>query len=224
MKVCATVAMNKVDLPPEHEIQNNVRAALTEDLGNGDLGAALFAATTRANARLLCRQPATLCGQAWFNGCFQALDPDCQIRWQVMDGETIGTNEVLCELTAGVAALLSAERSALNFIQTLSATATTTAQWSRVLSGTRLDLLDTRKTLPGLRQAQKYAVRCGGGKNHRLGLYDQCLLKENHLAVLGGVAVALAHSRDCGIAAIEIEVENLDQFTQALMAGATHIC
>jgi nicotinate-nucleotide pyrophosphorylase (carboxylating) len=216
--------MTTPPLPPPSVIVNDVQRALAEDVGRGDLTAALIA-DTETRAELVTREDAVLCGTAWFDEVFRQLDSRVTVAWQHRDGERVPAGAILCQLTGPTRAILTGERTALNFLQTLSGTATVTAQYVRALRGARTQLLDTRKTLPGLRRAQKYAVTCGGGHNHRLGLYDAVLIKENHIAAAGGVTAALAQGRR-GVAAdipIEIEVESLAQLREAIAAGATHV-
>lgn len=207
------------------EIERNVTLALQEDIGTGDLTALLTPAGNRSRGTVVCRENAVLAGRPWFESCFRHLDPDTIIRWSSKDGESVVAGQTLCEIEANTRALLSAERPALNFLQTLSATATMTRRYVQAVAGTRAHIVDTRKTLPGLRLAQKYAVRCGGGHNHRLGLYDGILIKENHIIAAGGVTEALQRARtlDCRDVFIQIEVESLDQLDEALDAGATMI-
>lgn len=207
------------------EIEHNVLAALVEDIRGGDLTAQLTPAGRRAIGTVISRQDAVLAGQDWFDACFTQLDPAAEIRWAAADGERIVSGQVLCEIEADTRSLLTAERSALNFLQMLSGTATTTRRYVDAVIGTGARIVDTRKTLPGLRLAQKYAVRCGGGSNHRLGLYDGVLIKENHIIAAGGIAPALEHARQLanGDVFIQIEVETLDQLRQALDCGATLI-
>jgi nicotinate-nucleotide pyrophosphorylase (carboxylating) len=174
---------------------------------------------------VVCRSPAVLCGQAWFTLCFRKLDPDVHITWSAQDGENLAPGAAVCALEGKTRALLTGERSGLNFLQTLSAVATATRRYVDAVAGTRAAIVDTRKTLPGLRLAQKYAVRIGGGVNHRLGLYDGLLIKENHIAAARGVTRALAEARKVAPNGvwIQIEVESLDQLQEALRAGATMI-
>lgn len=205
----------------ESEIRRNVAAALAEDLGSGDLTAQLIPAGRRGRAVVVSRENAVLAGAPWFEACFRALDPEARVVWLAAEGEPIVPFQALCRVEGNARALLSAERPALNFLQTLSATATRTRRFVEAIAGTRARILDTRKTLPGLRSAQKYAVRVGGGVNHRLGLYDGILIKENHIAAAGGVRQALEAARRAGAAVpIEIEVETLAQLEEALAAGA----
>lgn len=207
------------------EIERNVLAALMEDVGNGDLTAQLMPGGHQAQGIVIARQDAILAGQAWFDACFRHLDPNAEVLWTADDGERIHAGQSLCEIRAETRALLTAERAALNFLQTLSGTATTTRRYVDAVIGTGARIVDTRKTLPGLRLAQKYAVRCGGGTNHRLGLYDGILIKENHIIAAGGVAPALEQARKLagGQVFIQIEVENLDQLAEALDCGATMV-
>lgn len=204
------------------EIEKNVAAALAEDLGPGDLTANLIPVDARARATVVSREAAVLCGTAWFEACFRRLDPALGIEWTARDGDAISPGQTLCRIEGMARAMLSAERPALNFLQTLSAVATRTRQFVDAVRGARAIIVDTRKTLPGLRLAEKYAVTCGGGQNHRLGLYDGILIKENHIMAAGGITPTLAQARK--IAApetmIQVEVENLAQLTEALAAGA----
>ena len=203
-------------------IRRNVEAALAEDIGGGDLTARLIPAENAATASVICRESAVLCGTAWFEACFRNLDAGVEIKWHARDGAAIGAGLTLCEIHGNARAMLSAERPALNFLQTLSATATATRQYVEAVRGTHAMIMDTRKTLPGLRVAQKYAVKCGGGKNQRVGLYDGILIKENHIMAAGGIREALTQAANIaaqGIS-IQIEVESLDELEQALAAGA----
>ncbi len=207
------------------EIARNVAAALAEDIGSGDLTALLTPAGHPARGIVVSREEAVLCGIEWFDACFLSLDAGARIRWHARDGALIGAGQTLCEIDADTRALLSAERPALNFLQLLSGTATATRKFVDAVAGTQAKIVDTRKTLPGLRLAQKYAVRCGGGTNHRLGLYDGLLIKENHILAAGGVAPVLAQARALAPQGvfIQIEVETLAQLEEALAAGATMI-
>jgi len=203
-------------------IQANVRAALAEDLGPGDLTAQLIPAERMAHATLLAREDAVLCGQPWFDACFKTLDPNIHIHWQIEEGASFAANTTLCEIHGNARAILSAERPALNFLQTLSGTATITRRYVQAIAGTGAVIMDTRKTLPGLRVAQKYAVKIGGGENQRIGLFDGVLIKENHIAAADGIGAALAAAQrqtPPGIS-IQIEVESLAELEQALAAGA----
>jgi nicotinate-nucleotide pyrophosphorylase (carboxylating) len=207
------------------EIERNVRAALEEDLGSGDLTAPLVPSGKRARAVVLCRQKAVLCGQPWFEACMRQVDPSVEIAWAAPEGAGVEAGARVCTVQGPARALLAAERVALNFLQTLSGVATLTRRYVEAIAGTRAKIVDTRKTLPGLRLAQKYAVRVGGGANHRLGLYDAMLIKENHIAAAGGIRPALAQARKLAQQGdwIQVEVETLDQLREALDAGATMI-
>jgi nicotinate-nucleotide pyrophosphorylase (carboxylating) len=213
----------------EAEVERNVAAALTEDVGSGDLTAQLVPAGDVGRATVISREKAILCGRAWFECCFRKLDPAVVIIWQAQDGQEISPGQVVCEIDGPARALLTGERSALNFLQLLSAVATKARQYADLVAGTRAQVVDTRKTIPGLRLAQKYAVRCGGGGNHRLGLYDGILIKENHIVAARSIAAALAAARQiAGNAAgncqfVQIEVETLAELRQALAAGAEMI-
>jgi nicotinate-nucleotide pyrophosphorylase (carboxylating) len=211
-------------LPSPDVIAAQVGQSLAEDLGSGDLTATLVPADDQAVATVIAREAGVLSGQAWFAEVFHQIDRRIQIEWRLNDGDTCRPDAVLCELAGPARALLSGERAALNWLQTLSATATATARYVRAVAGTRARVLDTRKTLPGLRVAQKYAVTCGGGHNHRMGLFDAILIKENHIEAAGGIAPVLAEAlRLANGSPVEIEVENLDQLQQALDAGAQHL-
>jgi nicotinate-nucleotide pyrophosphorylase (carboxylating) len=211
------------------EIERNVAAALQEDIGDGDLTAQLTSADKRSRGTVISRENAVIAGIAWFKSCFQHLDANASIHWTCEDGDSIEAGQVLCEIDANTRALLTAERPALNFLQMLSATATVTRQYVQAVAATSAHIVDTRKTLPGLRLAQKYAVCCGGGHNHRIGLYDGILIKENHIMAAGGVSEALKRaqaihkSKGRNEVFIEIEVESLAQLEEALDAGAKMI-
>jgi nicotinate-nucleotide pyrophosphorylase (carboxylating) len=207
------------------EIERNVLAALAEDVGAGDLTARLGPGGHSAIGTVVSREDAVLCGAAWFEASFRHLDPKVRIVWSARDGERIVAGQVICEIVAETRALLTAERTALNFLQLLSGTATTTRRYVDAVAGTRARIVDTRKTIPGLRLAQKYAVRCGGGTNHRLGLYDGILIKENHIIAAGGITAALKRARAIAPEGIfiQIEVETLEELAEALDAGATMI-
>ncbi|TCQ86012.1 carboxylating nicotinate-nucleotide diphosphorylase [Pseudomonas sp. JUb52] len=202
-------------------ITENVAAALREDVGSGDLTAALIPAHQQARARIITREAAVVAGTAWVDEVFRVLDPAVEVRWQVADGERVAPDQVLFELQGPARALLTGERSALNFLQLLSGTATRCRHYADLVQDTAVRLLDTRKTLPGLRRAQKYAVTCGGCFNHRIGLFDAFLIKENHIAACGGIAQAVATARELAPGRpVEVEVENLQELEQALTAGA----
>ena len=205
--------------------REDVRRALQEDVGAGDLTAALVPAQRRVRARILAREEAVICGAPWAEAALRALDPGVQLAWQVAEGQRCAPGQVVLEIEGSARALLSAERTALNFLQLLSAVATKTRTYVDVVAGTRARIVDTRKTLPGLRLAQKYAVRVGGGTNHRIGLHDAVLIKENHIAAAGGVTAVLqaAQAVAAQAAFIEIEVETLEQLAEALAAGATMV-
>ena len=206
-------------------IERDVERALAEDVGSGDASALLLPENQAARATVVCRQEAVLCGQAWFESCFRKLDPRVKITWQIREGERMAKGAAVCRVEGRARALVSAERSALNFLQLLSAVATATRRLVDAAAGTRAKIVDTRKTLPGLRIAQKYAVRAGGGANHRMGLYDAMLIKENHIAAAGGITPALAAARKNAAPGVwaQIEVESLGQLKEALAAGATLI-
>lgn len=200
-------------------IEDQVAAALREDVGSGDLTAALVPAPQRIHGRVITREAAVLCGTAWFDETFHQLDPRIHISWKAYDGDAVTADTVLCELAGPARALLTGERTALNFLQTLSATATQANRYVQAVAGTGCTILDTRKTLPGLRLAQKYATQCGGARNHRIGLYDAILIKENHIAAAGSIAAAVAEARRTAPGRpVEVEVEDLAEFEQALGA------
>jgi nicotinate-nucleotide pyrophosphorylase (carboxylating) len=203
------------------EISNNVRHALAEDIGTGDLTASLIPDKKKLRARVVSREDSILCGIRWFEACFLQLAPDTTIHWFARDGETIYAEQKLCEIKGHARTLLTAERTALNFLQTLSAVAALTRRYVDAISGSRAVIVDTRKTLPGLRFAQKYAVKCGGGVNHRFGLYDGILIKENHVIAAGGIGQALMSAKKIAPTKsfIQIEVETLDELRIALTAG-----
>lgn len=207
---------------PDFDVTTGVRAALQEDIGSGDLTAMLVPLEARAQATVISREAAVLCGRPWFDQCFHELDADAVVCWLANEGELVAPGQTLCEIRGNARALLTAERTALNFLQTLSATATATRRYAEAITGTKARIYDTRKTLPGLRAAQKYAVRVGGGLNHRLGLYAGILIKENHIAVAGGIAQALraADATAPPRIWIQIEVEDREELEAALAAGA----
>ena len=202
--------------------KSDVIRALAEDIGDGDLTASLVAADRRTVARVLAREAAVLCGSAWVDAAVRELDPEATLTWHVRDGQWCAANQVVLEIHGLARALLTAERTALNFLQLLSGVASKTARYVNAVQGTCAHIVDTRKTLPGLRLAQKYAVRTGGGTNHRVGLFDAVLIKENHIAAAGGIAQVLARAASLAGQAdfVEIEVETLEQLQQALGAGA----
>lgn len=211
--------------PPDAAvIDADVRRALAEDLGDGDLTARLLPEGQRTEAEIITREDMVLCGRDWAEACFRALDPDVRIDWLRSDGDRVAANTRLCRIEGAGRGIVSAERCALNFLQTLSGTATTTRRYVDALAHSKTRVLDTRKTLPGLRLAQKYAVRCGGGTNHRIGLFDAVLIKENHIATAGSIAAAVANARAiAGTRMVEIEVENLREFGEALAARPDRI-
>ena len=202
-------------------IARQVAAALAEDLGAGDVTAALVPATQQVRAQIVAREPAILCGTDWADATFKQLDAAIQLEWMVKDGERLAANMPVLQLSGPARPILTGERTALNFLQTLSGTATAASRYVEAVAGTGCRILDTRKTLPGLRLAQKYAARCGGAQNHRLGLYDMVLIKENHIIAAGSIggAVATARRLSPGIP-VEVEVESLAEFDQACEAGA----
>ncbi len=206
------------------DIAATVATALAEDVGSGDLTASLVPADLIAEATVITREPAVLCGRAWFDATFAQVDSRARVEWLMEDGALLKPNQTLCRIKGPARALLTAERPALNFLQTLSGTATITRSYVDAVSGTGCRILDTRKTLPGLRFAQKYAVRCGGGMNHRIGLFDGILIKENHIAAAGSIAAAVAAARAINAKVLlEVEVETLDELEQALASGPDRI-
>lgn len=205
---------------PPADLDAQVDAALREDIGSGDVTAVLVPAAQQVRGRLVTREDAILCGRPWAEAIFTRLDPQVRMTWRAADGEPVTAGAVVFEIAGPARAILTGERTALNFLQLLSATATVTRRFVDAVAGTECRILDTRKTLPGLRSAQKYAVRCGGGDNHRMGLYDRVLIKENHIAAAGSIAGAIATARRTapGIA-VEVEVESLAELEQALAAA-----
>jgi nicotinate-nucleotide pyrophosphorylase (carboxylating) len=209
--------------PPTAQIASDVARALAEDLGSGDATAQLLPARV-AHATIRCREQAVIAGGPWFDACFRALDPKVRIEWHVAEGERVAADRIVCELRGDARALVSAERSALNFLQLLSGTATTTAAFVAAVAGTGTRILDTRKTIPGLRLAQKYAVRAGGGMNHRIGLFDAVMLKENHILAAGSIAAAARDARAHHPALPLIcEVESLQELREAIEAGVDRV-
>jgi nicotinate-nucleotide pyrophosphorylase (carboxylating) len=201
------------------DLPEQVSRALREDIGTGDVTAGLIDADAMAHARVTCREPAVLCGTAWFEESFRQLEARVQVRWRCRDGDRVAGESAVCELEGPARALLTGERTALNFLQLLSGTATVTARYVQAMAGTACRILDTRKTIPGLRSAQKYAVRCGGGQNHRMGLYDMVLIKENHIAAAGSIAAAVQAARALSPGMpVEMETEELDEVAAALAA------
>ena len=209
---------------PKGYVQQQVRLALSEDIGTGDVTARLIPESSRADARIISRESAVLCGIDWVNEVFKQLDRAILIEWFCQDGERIQSNQELCRLHGSARHLLSGERTALNFLQTLSATATQANAYVTAVDGTGCRILDTRKTIPGLRLAQKYAVRCGGAHNHRTGLYDMILIKENHISAAGSIQAAVDTARRLSpTIPVEVEVENLAQLQEALTTGVNRI-
>lgn len=203
------------------DIQRSVAAALAEDIGDGDITAELIPADRQAKARIITREPMIFCGKAWVEAVFAAVDSSVEIGWEVGDGDRVEPNATLFTLSGNARSLLTGERCALNYVQTLSATATVTEQYASKIAHTKANILDTRKTIPGLRLAQKYAVTCGQGNNHRIGLYDAFLIKENHIFACGGIeqAISTAKKNHPG-KPVEVEVESMAELEQALAAGA----
>ena len=213
-----------IDTALQQAIAANVSAALAEDIGSGDLTAALLPPDAVAGAKIVAREDAVVAGGPWVDETYRRLDPSIVVDWYVCDGQRAETGDVICKLVGPTGAILSGERTALNFLQTLSATATATSRYVAAVAGTGAVILDTRKTLPGLRYAQKYAVRQGGGANHRIGLFDAILIKENHIAAAGGIGDALSAGGNIDPdIPVEVEVESLDELRAALDAGATRI-
>jgi nicotinate-nucleotide pyrophosphorylase (carboxylating) len=215
--------MSELVPPPQAAIDADVARALAEDLGPGDVTASLLPDELQTGY-VIAKEPAVIAGRPWFDACLVALDPAVRIRWRVAEGDRIDGPTVVCTFEGRSRSLVSAERCALNFLQTLSATATRTAEYVSAVAGTRARILDTRKTLPGLRLAQKYAVRAGGGGNHRLGLFDAVMLKENHILAAGSIAAAARQAKSrYPLLPLIIEVENLDELDQAIAADCTRI-
>jgi nicotinate-nucleotide pyrophosphorylase (carboxylating) len=213
--------MNSV---PHSYIEDTVNAGLTEDIGSGDITSSIIPEDEVSLANVICRESAVICGVDWFEEVFNQLDPNVFIDWEVDDGDEVEANQQLCTLSGPTRSLLTGERTALNFLQTLSGTATLTRRYVDAIKNTQAKLLDTRKTIPGLRLAQKYAVTCGGGFNHRIGLFDAILIKENHIHASGGIAEAIAAARfNNPDMPVEIEVENIDQLQQAIAAHAERV-
>ena len=202
------------------EIAKQVALALQEDIATGDINAQLIPETQCDTATIICREPMVVAGKAWVDEVFRQLDPNMQLDWAVKDGDAVAANQILVTLIGNTRALLTGERTALNFLQTLSSTATAVANHVAVIADLPTKLLDTRKTLPMLRHAQKYAMLCGGGNNHRIGLYDAFLIKENHIMACGGIAQAVSQARQIANKPVEVEVENFDELQQAIAANA----
>lgn len=215
---------NSPSLPRPVVDRRDLERFLAEDVGPGDLTAALVPETARAMAEVVTREDMVLCGQDWFEGIFRLLDPETKVEWFFQDASPVPSGKRICRIQGMARALLTGERTALNLLQTLSGTATVARRYAKAVAGTGVRVLDTRKTLPGLRQAQKYAVRCGGCHNHRMGLYDAILIKENHILAAGSIAQAVQAARQwaAGVS-IEVEVENLDELEQALAASADRV-
>jgi len=212
-----------MNIPHKH-IETSVRQALEEDIGTGDVTGSLIPTTATSYATVITREDAIICGTAWFDEVFKQLDNRIQINWQVKDGDYVKAGQLLCELNGSTRSLLSGERAALNFLQTLSATASLAYQYVHTIRATKTKVLDTRKTIPGLRLAQKYAVSCGGGVNHRIGLYDAILIKENHIIAAGSIQQAVESARQQHPElSIEVEVENLDELQQAINAKVERV-
>jgi len=215
---------SRLGLPDAEVISRQVRLCLEEDLGSGDLTAGLISAEALSQVEVICRDEAVICGCAWFDEVFRQLDSAIRVDWLVSDGVKVAPGTLLCRLSGNTRALLSGERTALNYLQTLSATATRARLYADAVAGTNVRILDTRKTLPGLRLQQKYAVTCGGCHNHRIGLYDAILIKENHIQATGSITAALRAAQVVGGGVeIEIEVESLADLEQALAAGARRV-
>jgi nicotinate-nucleotide pyrophosphorylase (carboxylating) len=210
--------------PNPELVQRNVEAALAEDVGSGDITAALIPEQARASARIITREDGVLCGRAWVDQVFAAVDPAIEVNWQARDGARISAGDSLFTLSGPARGLLTGERCALNFLQLLSGTATLCRGYADLVADTGVKLLDTRKTIPGLRFAQKYAVSCGGCYNHRIGLYDAFLIKENHISACGGITAAVTTARSCAPGKpVEVEVENLEELEQALAAACDRV-
>lgn len=210
--------------PSMEQIAADVSQVLAEDVGSGDLTAALIPEEARAEARVVCRESAILCGKAWFDEVFRQLDEAIRIEWLAAEGDRLSEGQTVCRLAGSARHLLTGERSALNFLQTLSGVATVSACYADAVKGTGTKVLDTRKTLPGLRLAQKYAVTCGGAFNHRVGLYDAILIKENHIMAAGSIEAAVKQALQVGQGVeVEVEVESLQELQQALAAGAKRV-
>jgi nicotinate-nucleotide pyrophosphorylase (carboxylating) len=210
--------------PDPTYVSQTVATALQEDVGSGDLTAQLIPADRAGRATVITREDAVLCGTAWFDEVFRQVDPRVRVAWSARDGERVRADRKLCTLEGPARSLLTGERAALNFLQMLSATATVTSKYVEAVAGTKCRILDTRKTIPGLRVAQKYAVQCGGGTNHRIGLFDAILVKENHIAAAGSIAGAVSEARRVAPQVLlEVEVENLTQLREALDARVDRI-
>lgn len=217
----APMTMARVDSKLLQQAEADARRALDEDVGSGDLTASLLPPMQTMEATVICREPAVICGRPWFDAVYRLLDSDVHITWHLADGESVSTDQVVCTVTGPARAVVTGERTALNFLQTLSGTATAARPYYEAVSGTGASILDTRKTLPGLRVAQKYATTCGGCRNHRQGLFDAILIKENHIHAAGSITAAVRTARKLHPdVSVEVETENLDEFREALAAGA----
>ena len=213
-----------IPMPPYQAVQEQVRLALAEDVRDGDRTASLIPASSVSKVQVVCREQAVLCGTAWFNEVFQQLDSDINIGWQAEDGAVVAADSVICAMQGNTRALLTGERTALNYLQTLSGTSTLARSYADVVAGTGVRILDTRKTIPGLRLQQKYAVLCGGCYNHRIGLFDAILIKENHIAAAGSITAAVQDAlKTSPDLEIEVEVEDLSGLEEAIAAGAARI-
>ncbi|HEX5460747.1 MAG TPA: carboxylating nicotinate-nucleotide diphosphorylase [Steroidobacteraceae bacterium] len=216
----STVPPSRPDLILPADLPEQVVAALREDIGRGDITAQLVPEDQRVRGRVVTREDAVLCGRPWAEETFRRLDADIRLTWRAQDGDRIGAGAVLFEIEGPARPILTGERTAINFLQLLSATATQASRFAAAVAGTGCTVIDTRKTIPGLRSAQKYAVRCGGGSNHRMGLYDMVLIKENHIAAAGSIGAAIsAGRRVAGGVKVEVEVESLAELEEALLAG-----
>ena len=213
-----------MQLPAKTDIEQQVAAALAEDIGRGDITAALIPESAQARGRVICREPGVICGEAWVDEVFRQIDSSVKLSWQLSDGESVAADTTLFELEGPARGLLTGERAALNFLQLLSGTATRCRHYADLVEGTGVRLLDTRKTIPGLRTAQKYAVSCGGCYNHRIGLFDAYLIKENHIAACGSITAAIDTARDQSPGKpVEVEVESRAELDEALAAGADRV-
>ena len=213
--------MRETRRPSPEQVRQDVSIALAEDIGSGDVSARLIDAARELKTRVICREQAVLCGQAWFDETFAQLDERIEIQWFIADGENLSPGQTVCNLSGPARALLTGERTALNFLQTLSGCATRSRQYCEAVAGTDAVILDTRKTIPGLRRAQKYAVRCGGASNHRTGLFDAFLIKENHIAAAGSISSAVNKAASLRPdLMLEVEVETLEQLDEAVTSGA----
>ncbi len=219
--ICLKIALGKLMHKLPNNIAEQVKMALNEDIGTGDVTADLIDKNTESKAKVICRDDAIIAGIAWFNEVFQQIDEKVSVQWRFKDGDKVKAGETLCELSGNSRSILSGERAALNFLQTISAVATQTHHFVEKIKGTKANILDTRKTIPNLREALKYAVLCGGGKNHRIGLYDMVLIKENHIMAAGSITRAVKQAKTLHSSLrVEVEIENLKEFREASVAGA----